>query len=107
MVHCHDCGSNNTTQMHGPHGKTNIHSCHDCGATTDTSHQYMTEYQMQKHTAEKRAAKGFHGIIYHPTRFLVGESGKERVNITPIKKKHKSHNEEKFWDVSDYFGGKY
>jgi hypothetical protein len=56
---------------------------------------------------EHHAANGFHGIVYGPTHFLAGEAGRERVNISPLKKKHKSHHEEKFWDVSDYFGGKY
>jgi hypothetical protein len=33
------------------------------------------------------AARGYHGIIRKPTRFLVGEGGRaERVNITPLYK---------------------
>lgn len=36
-----------------------------------------------------KAGKGFHGYVKKPTRFLVGESGMERVDITPIKRKKK------------------
>lgn len=34
---------------------------------------------------EIQARHGYHGIISRPTRFLVGEAGPERVNITPLR----------------------
>ena len=34
------------------------------------------------------ARKGYHGIVRNKTRFIVGEAGPERVNITPIKPRH-------------------
>ena len=43
----------------------------------------------------KFAAKGFHGVIRKPTRFVIGEGRyPERVDITPIKKHvdHAHHN---------------
>jgi len=33
-----------------------------------------------------QAGMGFHGIVDKPTTFLVGESGRERVNVTPMPK---------------------
>lgn len=38
-----------------------------------------------------KAAKGYHGIVRKPTYFLTGETGPERVNITP-QRKHKQHH---------------
>jgi hypothetical protein len=35
---------------------------------------------------EVHAAKGFHGYVFKPTHFLVGEKGRERVDISPIRK---------------------
>jgi hypothetical protein len=34
------------------------------------------------------SARGFHGVVYRPTRFIVGEGYRpERVDITPIRRK--------------------
>jgi hypothetical protein len=49
------------------------------------------------------ARKGFHGFADHPMNFLVGEAGRERINIHKVKDKHS----ENFWDVSEYFGGRF
>jgi hypothetical protein len=46
------------------------------------------------------AKKGFHGIINHPTNFLTGEAGRERVNITPLKKRKKSKSKDDFYGQS-------
>lgn len=35
-----------------------------------------------------KAEKGFHGYIDKPTNILVGESGRERVDITPVEKEN-------------------
>lgn len=53
------------------------------------------------------AKKGFHGVIRHPTEFLAGEAGKERVNISAVKKskKHKSNNKFYGTDLSGFLKG--
>lgn len=39
------------------------------------------------------AAKGYHGVIRKPTKFVIGEGRyPERVNITPIRPGHKKHH---------------
>lgn len=46
------------------------------------------------------AKHGFHGYVNKPTKFLVGESGRERVDISPVKKRKSNAN------VFDFdFGG--
>lgn len=40
---------------------------------------------------EIQARRGFHGIVRQPTRFLVGEAGPERVNVTPLRNNHIQH----------------
>lgn len=62
-------------------------------------------YEERSHFIE--AAKGFHGFINHPTIFLVGEAGREKVNITPSRKKGKGkkghHIEPAFgFDLSNF-----
>ena len=42
--------------------------------------------QMQQPQQQIAAAKGFHGIVTKDTHFLVGEAGRERVDVTPITK---------------------
>lgn len=37
------------------------------------------------------ARHGFHGIVRQPTRFLVGEAGPERVNVTPLRNNRIQH----------------
>lgn len=54
-----------------------------------------------KGSGEIKAAHGFHGMVYKPTHFLAGEAGRERVNITPMKKHSKpKHNE---WSMNNVF----
>jgi hypothetical protein len=68
--------------------------CNKCGETMRYSPDAMYEHNRLRHgkvTEEFHSANGFHGIINHPTRFLVGEAGRERVDITPIKSKRKSN----------------
>lgn len=38
---------------------------------------------------EVEAKKGFHGYVNKPTKFLVGEKGRERVDIYPIRRRQK------------------
>lgn len=51
-----------------------------------------------------RAKKGYHGVIDHPSMFLVGEYGKEMVDISAVKKqkKHRDYND---YDLSDFLKG--
>jgi hypothetical protein len=49
------------------------------------------------------ARYGFHGYTTHPTHFLAGEAGRERINIHKTQK----HNHDDFWNVSKYFGGRF
>lgn len=48
--------------------------------TSDPHFKYFHEQSFLK------ASKGYHGIVTRPTKFLVGEKGAERVDVTPIKK---------------------
>jgi hypothetical protein len=49
------------------------------------------------------AKNGFHGYVNHPMKLLYGEAGKERIDIHKTRKRHNDH----FWDVSEYFGGRF
>ena len=59
------------------------HLCNSCQSKDDQQYEERGEVPPRFHKAEH----GFHGIIRHQTKFLVGEKGPERVDITPIKKK--------------------
>lgn len=67
------------------------------------SHPGTGNYDRESRKSIK-AKNGFHGMVYHPTYFLAGEAGRERVNITPIKK-HKNRNHE--MNYNDYDLGKF
>lgn len=61
------------------------------------------------------AKTGFHGYVNHPTHFIVGEHGRERVDIYPKwqkgykihhRKHHQKHDDNPY-DVSKFFEGKF
>lgn len=58
------------------------------------------------------AKHGWHGFVDHPTNFIVGEAGKERVDIYPTKKKKRGMSDFDFGkagsDLGDFdFAGGY
>lgn len=71
--------------------------CNSCQSKEDQKYEERGEVPPRYH----KAAKGFHGYVDHPTHFLVGEAGPERVNITPIKKKKTHHHVDKdYYDIN-------
>lgn len=74
---CPGCGAE-TLPIHEPiGGRPHCARCDQDAEPADRDAHYQVY----------RAAKGFHGIIDHPSVFLIGEAGKENVRITPIKSK--------------------
>jgi len=65
--------------------------CQDC--VLDPRHRFSRNITRDKYLKEKH---GYH----HGIRFLVGEEGPERVDITPIKK-----GRNPFEGAGEYFGG--
>jgi hypothetical protein len=69
--------------------------------------KYDRDYEERKNRHKRigkelesyEAESGFHGIINHPTKFLVGERGIERVDITPIKKKRRTNDDYMNFDL--------
>ena len=50
----------------------------------------------------KKAKHGYHGIVTKPTRFLVGEAGREHVDIYPVRRRQKKIG---MLDDFDFTGG--
>lgn len=67
--------------------------CNGCGVRTKMSAmrgdgRHVWACKSCQKEAGIKAAKGYHGIIDHPTYFLAGEAGREKVSIEPVNKLH-------------------
>lgn len=64
--------------------------CDTCGRVMSRIHSRRHRHFVpNRKLREKEAKYGFHGYVNKPTHFLVGEAGKERVDIYPIRRRQK------------------